>query len=380
MSLSTISTDNNDDVNEEAQIVDTDTDTHQIAQRNSNNDTQHSPTIVNNTEYPIVVFCERGVLYNKQVLYPGEALTITRKQTGGGPLRIPYKVHAVIGDEGALPTNKDSIKNALRVSAVPAAFVAGCLITAASAGTLVGPSAALAPLVSGLVVQGVVIDAAAVAAGTICADQAKKIAEVLLIQHKERLMCVTPRLKPGQRYLSVTGGLSEGPVIIKDVPYHEFDKFTINAMKIPIKTTTTTTTTGNSDSIDVSSDKDSLSEEIEMMIEEEEEEEDDDDDDDDEVEVEDTIDDEEDTIHKGRNCKYKRRSSRTISGALKNSLRFASIRKKTKKVSVLETTKEENTKQEIETRDEKYYGSSDPPKTISQSSQLRHNLIQAVLF
>jgi len=344
MSLSSISADNNDDVNEEAQIVDTNT--HQIAQSNSN-----SPTIVNNTEYPIVVFCERGVLYNKQVLYPGEALTITRKQTGGGPLRIPYKVHAVIGDEGALPTNKDSIKNALRVSAVPAAFVAGCLITAASAGTLVGPSAALAPLVSGLVVQGVVIDAAAVAAGTMCADQAKKIAEVLLTQHKERLMCVTPRLKPGQRYLSVTGGLSEGPVIIKDVPYHEFDKFTIKAMKVPIKTTTTTT--GNSDSINESNDKTSLSEDIEIIIAHKIEEEDDDDDDD-EVEVEDTIDDEEDTIHKGRNCKYKRRSSRTISSALKTSLRFASIRKKTIKVSVLETTKEENTKQEIETRDEKY--------------------------
>ena len=49
-------------------------------------------------------------------------------------------------------------------------------------------------------------------------------------------------------------------------------------------------------------------------------------------------------------------------------------------MSVLETTKEEITKQEIETRDEKYYGSSDPPKTISQPSQLRHNLIQVVLY
>ena len=85
MSLSTISTDNNDDVNEEAQIVDTDTP--QIAQSTSNK----SPTIVNNTEYPIVVFCERGVLYNKQVLYPGEALTITRKQTGGKNTQDPIQ-------------------------------------------------------------------------------------------------------------------------------------------------------------------------------------------------------------------------------------------------------------------------------------------------
>jgi len=369
LSLSTITTNNNnnnnDDMNEEAPMIDTDTP--QIASSNNNNDNsrQHSPTIVNNTEYPIVVFCERGVLYNKQVLYPGEAVTITRKQTGGGPLRIPYKVHAVIGDEGALPTNKDSIKNALRVSAVPAAFVAGCLITAASAGTLAGPSAALAPIVSGLVVQGVVIDAAAVAAGTICADQAKKIAEVLLTQHKERLICVTPRLKPGQRYLSVTGGINK-PVIIKDVHYREFNKFMIKAMKVPIKTTTTAT--GNNAIFDGFNEQTSLSEEIEIVIVNTVEE-----------EEESTIDDEEETIHKGRNCNDKRRSSRTVTGALKNSLRFASIRKKSIKVNTLETTKEENTRQEIETRDEKITN-SDPPETISRSSELRHNLIQVELF
>mmetsp|Transcript_38347 Transcript_38347/g.43257 ORF Transcript_38347/g.43257 Transcript_38347/m.43257 type:complete len:84 (+) Transcript_38347:34-285(+) len=32
----------------------------------------NSPTIYNNTEYPIVVFCERVILYNKQMLYPGD--------------------------------------------------------------------------------------------------------------------------------------------------------------------------------------------------------------------------------------------------------------------------------------------------------------------
>jgi len=168
---------------------------------------------------------------------------MTSEQTGGGPLRIPYKVHTVIGNETALPTRKGSIKNVVRVSAFPAAFVAGCLVTAASAGILAGPSAALTPLVAGLVVQGVVIDTAAIAAGTICADQAKKIAEILLTQHKEKLMGMTPRLKPGHRYLSVNGGLNEGPVIINDIPYHEFDKLTIKAMKVPIKATTTTTTT-----------------------------------------------------------------------------------------------------------------------------------------
>merc|ERR1719464_1798822 len=200
-----------------------------------------SPVIHNNTKYPIVVFCERGILYNEQVLHPGEAVTITRNQTGGGPLRIPYKVHAVIGNETSLPTWKDSIKNVVRVSAVPTAFVAGWLITAASAGTLAGPSAALAPLVSGLVVKGVVIDTAAIAAGTLCADRAQKVAETVLAEHKEKLMCVTPGLKPENRYLSVTGGLADGPVTINDMAYHKFNKLTIKALKVPINASTTST-------------------------------------------------------------------------------------------------------------------------------------------
>ena len=113
-----------------------------------------SPAIYNNTRYPIVVFLERGVLYSKQVLHPGEAVTMTRQQTGGFGGPVPrnvggYKVHAVIGDERSLPTKTDSMKNMARVSIVPAAFVAGCLMTASSAGTMAGPSAGLARLVSG---------------------------------------------------------------------------------------------------------------------------------------------------------------------------------------------------------------------------------------
>jgi hypothetical protein len=192
-----------------------------------------SPTIVNNTEYPIVVFLERGILYNKQVLRPGEALTLTRKETGGFHLRLPYRVHAVLGDEEDIPTTSDSLKNLAKVSAVPAAFVAGCLATAAAAGALAGPSLALAPLVSGMVVGGVVIDASALAGGAFAVSTAKKIAAVVVKNHKEKLMGVTGMLKPGIKYLSVTGGLIHGPVKIDKISRRAFDKLEIMAMKGP---------------------------------------------------------------------------------------------------------------------------------------------------
>eukprot|EP00957_Ditylum_brightwellii_P030863 2338647-Ditylum_brightwellii.AAC.1 len=59
----------------------------------------------------------------------------------------------------------------VNVAAIPTAFVIGALATAVSAGTLAGPSAALAPMVTGIVVKGVVIDSAAIAAGTVLAER-----------------------------------------------------------------------------------------------------------------------------------------------------------------------------------------------------------------
>lgn len=45
--------------------------------------------------------------FNRQVWEPGQAVSITKKQTGGH-LVVPDKVHAVIGDEKCLPTGPDS--------------------------------------------------------------------------------------------------------------------------------------------------------------------------------------------------------------------------------------------------------------------------------
>jgi hypothetical protein len=153
---------------------------------------EHSPTILNASNHTIVVFQERGILYNRQVLEPGQAVSITKRQTGGRIL-LPYKVHAVIGNEKCLPTAKDSRKNLIKVTAIPAAFVTGCMVTAVSAGMLMGPSAALAPLVSGMVVNGVVIDSAALAAGGLAASRAQAVTDRLLKEQPDKFMNKTDR-------------------------------------------------------------------------------------------------------------------------------------------------------------------------------------------
>lgn len=193
----------------------------------------HSPTIVNRTDYPIVVFLERGTLYNTQVLHPGEAVCMTRRQTGGAGL-LPYRVHALIGDETSLPKQSDSVKNLLISTAIPAAFVAGCLATAMSAGTLAGPSAALAPMVSGMVVKGVVIDTAALAAGSVMASRATIVTKLLLQKKKENFMVVSKRFLPGQRYLTVTGGLDQGPLVIEETDKRRARGMLVVAVKPPM--------------------------------------------------------------------------------------------------------------------------------------------------
>mmetsp|Transcript_27730 Transcript_27730/g.49243 ORF Transcript_27730/g.49243 Transcript_27730/m.49243 type:complete len:327 (+) Transcript_27730:163-1143(+) len=197
----------------------------------------NSPTIVNGTNHAIVVFLERGTLYNKQVLQPGEAVSMTRQETGGAGV-LPYRVHAVIGDERALPTKADSVKNLVKVSAVPAAFVAGVLVTAYSAGTLTGASAALAPLVRGMVVNGIVIDSTALVAGSVMASRAQAVTEMLMKNEKDKFMVVSPRFRPGQRYLMVTGGLSDGSMKIEEIPRRKLKKVRITAMKAPMITET----------------------------------------------------------------------------------------------------------------------------------------------
>jgi hypothetical protein len=197
---------------------------------------QHSPTIVNQTKCSIVVFQERGFLYNKQVLLPGEAMSMTSSQTTGNIPLLPYYIHAVIGDERALPTREQSVRNLVSVSVIPAAFCAAALVTAMSAGTLAGPSAALAPLVTGMVVNGVVIDGAAIAAGALAANRAAVVSEMLLKKHPNRFLAKSSRFQPGKLFVVVTGGLDDGNLTIQPMKEKEFRKLKIQHFKEPSDT------------------------------------------------------------------------------------------------------------------------------------------------
>ena len=193
---------------------------------------EHSPSILSASNHTMVVFQERGTFYNCQVLRPGEAVSMTVQQTGGFPL-LPYRVHAVVGDEGSLPSARDSTTNLIKVTAVPAAFIAGCFATAISAGMLVGPSVALAPLVSGMVVGGVVIDSTAIAAGAVMSTRANAVTDMILKEKPNAVFNKTERLRPGRRFMVVTGGLDDGPVKIEEVKGKE-KKFEVKVWKPPL--------------------------------------------------------------------------------------------------------------------------------------------------
>ena len=170
-----------------------------------------NPIVVNQTNHSIVLFLDRGVLYNKQVLAPGEAVGMTRKETAGTVL--PYKIHAVVGDEKSLPTRRQSIKNLASTAVIPTAFIVGTLMAASSAGTLTGPSRALSRAAGGIVVRGMVIDSAALAAGSMAANRACVIADKLLEKKPENFSTKSGHLLPGNRCVVVKGGIDESLTI-----------------------------------------------------------------------------------------------------------------------------------------------------------------------
>lgn len=162
-------------------------------------------------------------------------MAISKRQTGGSMI-LPYYIHVVVGDERALPTRKQSIQNLVSVAAIPTAFLVTVLATALSAGVLTGPSAALAPLVSGCVINGVVVDTAAIAAGTVVASRAAALSEMLLKKHPTHFMNKTGRLRPGKRFVVVTGGVSEPLDINCNVKESAFHKLGIDTFKSPTDT------------------------------------------------------------------------------------------------------------------------------------------------
>ena len=186
----------------------------------------HSPTVVNQTAESIVVFLERGILYNKCVLLPGEAVCMTRQQTGGGIL-IPYYIHAVIGDEKSLPGRAQSVKNLISVAAIPTAFCIGALCASMSGGTSIAATAKTTTTVAKL--------ASSLKAGTLLASRVGVVSELLVQKHPDKFMAKSNRLFPGKRFVTVAGGL-EAPLTIQTITQRQFKKLKILAFKEPIDT------------------------------------------------------------------------------------------------------------------------------------------------
>ncbi|CAB9511347.1 expressed unknown protein [Seminavis robusta] len=193
---------------------------------------QCNPVIVNQTHQSVVLFLDRGVLYNKQVLAPGEAVAMPRSTNTGVPSVVPYKIHAVVGDEKSLPTRRQSMTNAFSTAVIPAAFIVGTLMAASSAGT----STALTRATASVVVKGMVIDSAALAAGSVTANRAAYIADRLIEKHPENFAVKSGMLMPGNRFVVIRGGIEE-PLTITCIKEQKFRKIPIvGDVKAPMDT------------------------------------------------------------------------------------------------------------------------------------------------
>lgn len=193
-----------------------------------------NPIIVNQTNQSVVLFLDRGVLYNKQILAPGEAVGMTRKETAGTV--VPYKIHAVVGDAQCFPTRRQSMKNLLSTAAIPTAFIVGTIAAASSAGTLAGPSKALSRVAGGVVVRGLVIDSAALAAGSIAAARATQIAERLIEVKPDNFAAKSGRCMPGKNFVVIQGGIDE-PLSITFIKEKDFRQIEIQGeLKTPMDT------------------------------------------------------------------------------------------------------------------------------------------------
>ncbi len=100
-----------------------------------------------------------------------------------------------------------------------------------------GPSVALAPLVSWMVVRGVVINSTAIAAGAVMSTRANAVTDMILKEKPNTVFNKTERLKPGRRFLVVTGGLDDGPVKIEEVKGKD-KKFEVKVWKPPLSNKT----------------------------------------------------------------------------------------------------------------------------------------------
>jgi hypothetical protein len=87
-----------------------------------------------------------------------------------------------------------------------------------------------------MVVNGVVVDSAALAAGAVAASRAAVVSEMLLKKHPTKFLAKSGRLKPGKLFVTVTGGLDDGNLVIETISERRFRKLGILHFKEPTDT------------------------------------------------------------------------------------------------------------------------------------------------
>lgn len=173
------------------------------------------PLVVNRANMPMVVYLERGFLFNKQVIMPGEAVQLWSKTWG--PNILPYSIIALVGDKSAVPSTMDSVLSFVGMSAVPTAFVGGVIVSVVSWGALTGPAAALTGLVSNApAIMGYTIASVDIAAGVVAAGGGKQVAEFLVKEHPKAFMAKRRHNFPGTKYFEITGG-PDGSETVKNM-------------------------------------------------------------------------------------------------------------------------------------------------------------------
>jgi hypothetical protein len=193
------------------------------------------PLVINRAKVPLVVYLERGILFNKQVIRPGEAVQLYSAKHGpSGP--FPYSLIALVGDERALPSEMDSLINFAGMVAVPTVFTAAVALTILTGGSIAG-TFGVANGVTGATVAGQTVTTSAVkavidffgatslgtlggvtitpelaiaslAVGTQAGAVANGVAKRLVANHPKMFMRKKRHIFPGTKYFEITGGPS----------------------------------------------------------------------------------------------------------------------------------------------------------------------------
>lgn len=222
---------------------------------------KNAPLVVNRCKMSLVVYLQRGHLFNKQVIQPGEAAQLWSPQHG--PRFLPYSIVAIAGDERSLPSDWESMVRFIGKVAVPTAFVYGVTVSVLSNGLLAphgagsvagtfeishlisggGFAMAKAHISAGLAAAAVTEDAKQKLAVKLT-QQSQELANWIVDEHPDAFMAKKKWVIPGTKYFEVVGGpdgASPGdpPALqINEITSHKYKSFRVEKVKVSDALTT----------------------------------------------------------------------------------------------------------------------------------------------